>query len=399
MTLTDTKIKSLKPLKKPYKRADGGGLNLMVNPNGSKLWRLAYRFEGKQKMLSGGAYPAVGLSAARDWRDEAKEALAKGIDPSDARRKAKREAAIAASQDFETIARDWHKSRSKKWSDSHTKTVLRRLEADIFPAIGSLPISQIEPRDLLAAVRKVEARGSIDMAHRVKNYVGEVFRYAIALDVTERDPSRDIGAAMVQRPPVKHRASMSRQELPLFFSKLEAEPLEPLTRIALLFTIYTLVRTNETRFAEWSEFENLDGKEPLWRIPAKRMKMRFEHLVPLAPSVVALLQELRALQLPGSHLFPGNRKGVISENTMLYALYRLGYHSKATVHGFRGTGSTVLNESGKFKSDWIERQLAHDDRDQIRAAYNSAQYLTQRRDMLAWWAEYLDKRRVEGALL
>jgi integrase len=237
------------------------------------------------------------------------------------------------------------------------------------------------------------------MARRLNNHVGEIFRYAVALGVAKRDPSRDITAALKERPPVKHRAAMPRKELPLFFGKLEQEPLEKSTKIALLLTIYTLVRTNETRFARWSEFEDLDGKRPLWRIPPERMKMRSEHLVPLAPSVRSLLQELQAIDLPGPHLFPGNRKGVMSENTMLYALYRLGYHGKATVHGFRGTGSTILNESGKFEPDWIERQLAHDERDQIRAAYNSAQYLKQRRIMLEWWATYLDQTRSTAALL
>ncbi|MEM7667219.1 MAG: integrase arm-type DNA-binding domain-containing protein [Pseudomonadota bacterium] len=399
MALSDTRLKNLKPCDKTYKLADGGGLVIAVSPKGRKTWKLAYRFAGKQKELTGGTYPSVGLSAARKWRDRAKAQLAEGIDPSEARKQARRQIELEDANGFETVAREWHESRMPKWSERYSWITLRRLEADIFSEIGGLAISKITPADVLATIRKVEARGSIDMARRLNNQIGEVFRFAIAQGIAERDPSRDITAALKVRPPVKHRASMPRQELPLFFSKLEAEPLEHLTRIALLFTIYTLVRTNETRFAEWTEFENLDGKEPLWRIPAERMKMRFEHLVPLAPSVVGLLKELRSLQLTGPHLFPGNRKGVISENTMLYALYRLGYHSKATVHGFRGTGSTVLNESGKFESDWIERQLAHDERDQVRAAYNSAQYLTQRRGMLEWWAKYLDKRRAEAELL
>lgn len=399
MPLTDTAIRALKPGTKPYKRADGGGLNLQVNPNGSKLWRLAYRYEGKQKLLSGGRYPEVSLAQARVWREEAKVILAKGIDPSNERKREKRQAALAASNDFETVAREWHESRKPKWSERYAWITLRRIEADLFPALGKLPISQIEPAEILDVIRKVEARGAIDMARRLNNHIGEIFKYAVALGIARRDPSRDITAALRERPPVKHRASMDSTELPTFFGKLDSEPLEPKTRIALLLTIYTLVRTNETRFAEWSEFENLDGKEPLWRIPAERMKMRSEHLVPLAPSVVALLSELRSLGLPGPCLFPGTRQGVMSENTMLYALYRLGYHSKATVHGFRGTGSTILNETGKFEADWIERQLAHDERDHVRAAYNSAQYLKQRRMMLNWWANFLDDNQAVGIKL
>lgn len=399
MALSDTRLKSLKPRDKTYKLADGGGLIIAVSPKGRKTWKLAYRFAGKQKELTGGTYPSVGLAAARKWRDKAKAQLSEGIDPSEARKQARRQIELEDANNFETVAREWHESRKPKWSERYAWITLRRLEADIFPSLGPMAMSKILPADVLATIRKVEARGSIDMARRLNNHIGEVFRYAVAQGIAERDPSRDITAALRERPPVEHRASMPRQELPVFFSKLEAEPVEPHTRIALLFTIYTLVRTNETRFAEWSEFENLDGKEPLWRIPASRMKMRFEHLVPLAPSVVALLKELRALGPSSPHLFPGNRRGVISENTMLYTLYRLGYHSKATVHGFRGTGSTVLNETGKFESDWIERQLAHDDRDQIRAAYNSAQYLPQRRKMMEWWASYLDDQRSVGNLL
>lgn len=393
MALTDTAIRALRPSDKAYKRADGQGLNLLVNPNGSKLWRLAYRFGGKQKVLAGGSYPATTLAEARAWRDQAKANLASGIDPGEERRKAKREAALAATHHFESVARDWHANRKGKWSERYAWITLRRIEADIFPDLGRRPIGEIEPADILAVIRKVERRGSVDMARRLNNHIGEIFRYAVALGIAARDPSRDILAALKDRPPVKHRAKLSAAELPGFFVKFGEEPFEPLTRIALLFTIYTLVRTNETRFARWSEFEGLDGPEPLWRIPAARMKMRSEHLVPVAPAVGALLSELRDLGLPGPLLFPGSRRGVISENTMLYALYRLGYHGKATVHGFRGTGSTILNETGLFESDWIERQLAHDERDQVRAAYNAAQYLPQRRRMMEWWADYLDRQQ------
>ncbi|WP_338240506.1 tyrosine-type recombinase/integrase [Aurantiacibacter hainanensis] len=399
MALTDTRLRSLKPREKTYKIADGEGLLIAVSPKGRKTWKLAYRFGGKQKELTGGTYPAVSLAKARAWRDKAKGQLAEGIDPSEARKQAKRQAALDEANCFEVVARDWHESRKPKWTERYARITLGRLEADIFPMLGDMAISKITPADILDTIRKVEARGSIDMAQRLNNHIGAIFRFAVAQGIAERDPSRDITAALKQRPPVRHHKPMPRKELPLFFSKLAGESLEPQTRIALLFTIYTLVRTNETRFAEWSEFENLDGKEPLWRVPAKRMKMRSEHLVPLAPSVVALLHEQRSLGLAGPYLFPGKSKGVMSENTMLYALYRLGYHGRATVHGFRGTGSTILNESGKFEPDWIERQLAHDERDQVRAAYNSAQYLRQRRTMLEWWASYLDELRTFGELV
>ncbi len=227
MPLTDTAIRALKPSGKPYKRADGQGLNLLVNPNGSKLWRLAYQFEGKQKVLSGGAYPATGLADARSWRDHAKAQLAKGIDPSDQRRKAKREAAIAAANNFEAIARDWHASRNGKWSERYAWITLRRIEADIFPDLGRTPIGRIEPADILAVIRKVERRGSIDMARRLNNHIGEIFRYAIALGIAPRDPSRDIVAALKDRPPVQHRAKLTAAELPAFFANSRKNPSSP----------------------------------------------------------------------------------------------------------------------------------------------------------------------------
>ncbi|MBD2842237.1 tyrosine-type recombinase/integrase [Erythrobacter rubeus] len=399
MALSDTKLRSLKPREKTYKLADGGGLIIAVSPKGRKTWKLAYRFAGKQKELTGGTYPSVGLAAARTWRDKAKAQLSEGIDPSEARKQARRQIELEDANSFEQVAREWHESRKPRWSERYAWITLRRLEADIFPEIGDVPISKLASRQILAAVRKVEDRGSIEMAKRLNSIVGEVFQYAVALQLAERDPSKDHLGALRKRIPVQHHKALPQRELPQFFERLHADPPEPMTTIALLFTIYTMVRTNETRFAVWSELENLDGKKPLWRIPAKRMKMRYEHLVPLTPTVVALLKELRALRLPGPHLFPGLRKGVMSENTMLFALYRLGYKGKATVHGFRGLASTVLNESGKFQSDWIERQLAHDERNQVRAAYNSAQYLPKRREMLEWWAQYLDNRRAEAALL
>lgn len=208
MPLTDAAIRALEPTAKPYKRADGHGLNLLVNPNGSRLWRLAYRFEGKQKLLSGGTYPATGLADARAWRDDAKRQLAKGIDPSDQRRKDKREAVLAAANKFETVAREWHDSRKAKWSERYAWITLRRIEADIFPDLGKLPIAKIEPADVLATIRKVEKRGSIDMARRLNNYIGEVYRYAVALGIAPRDPSRDIMSALKERPPVQHRAKL-----------------------------------------------------------------------------------------------------------------------------------------------------------------------------------------------
>lgn len=405
--LTDVAIRAMKPADKPYKKADSGGLFILVQPNGKKLWRLAYRFHGKQKLLSGGAYPIVGLSEARKWRNIAKAQLSDGIDPSMARRDDRRAAKAAADNTFQTLGRAWIESRRPSWSPKYAGQIEARLEADLFPALGASPITKIDPPMLLDALRKIERRSAIEMAHRVRNYCSEIFRYAIAEEKCLSDPSRDIKAAMKQPPPVKHRAKIGAAELPTFFDRLNRDEGERLSHLALRWTIMTMVRTQETRFAVWSEFEGLNGPEPLWRIPAERMKMRSEHLVPLPRQAVALLQEIRELnvyatagnQRLGKCMFPvgGSKTGTISENRMLDIMYRMGYRGKATVHGFRGLASTVLNESGRFQPDWIEAQLAHAPRG-VRAAYNSAKYLTHRREMLQWWADFLDQEEQTGLL-
>jgi integrase len=397
--LTDVEIKALSSLGKPLKKADGGGLFLLVGTNGSKLWRLSYRFGGKQKTISGGRYPHVKLAAARKWRDEAKTLLAAGVDPSVARREGKRQARAAEENSFERIARSWMAANVRAWSPRYARVIKVRMEADIFPEIGSLGISQIDPAIMLKVIRKIENRGSIDMAHRVRNYCGEVFRFGIAEGKCTSDPTRDIAPAMKRKPPTKHRAKVEARDLPAFFAKLAKDEGERISHLALRWTILTMVRTQETRFAEWNEFEGLDGPEPLWRIPAHRMKMRTEHVVPLPAQAIKLLAEIRAIhpflglgnERLSRYLFPvaTSKSGTISENRMLDIMYRMGLRGKATVHGFRGLASTVLNESGEFSSDWIEMQLAHIPRG-VRAAYNSARYLDHRRKMMNWWADYLN---------
>jgi len=399
MALTDTKLRSLKPRDKTYKVTDSGGLYVAVTPAGKVSWKLAYRFAGKQKELTGGPYPGVGLAAARAWRDKAKAQLAEGHDPAEEKKRAKRQAKIAAENSFESIARDWHAKRASVWTPIYAKRVFFRLEKDLFGTLGPMPISKIEPHDVLDVIRKIEGRGSVNMAWRVHSYVGEIFRYAVALGVAGRDPSRDIMAALKPRPPVEHHGSLRAAELPLFFANLDRANTLPLVKDALRFTFYTLVRTQETVFATWDEFEHLDGEAPLWRIPPGRMKMRAPHLVPLAKPVVALLKDLRAEFPKSRFVFPGSKNEAINTATMRMAMNRMGYQGKATPHGFRATGSTILNESGRFERDWIELALAHCDRDSVRAVYNSALHLGPRREMLEWWAQYLDNRRAEAALL
>lgn len=403
--LSDAMIRSLKAGPKPTKHADGGGLFILVNPDGKKHWRLSYRFAGKQKLLSGGPYPIVKLSDARKWRDEAKAHLLEGRDPSTIR-KAEKKALAAKGQDaFEIVAREWLHTRSKVWSERYARITRTRLEQDIFPALGSVPIGDINPVMLLTELRKIEQRGSVEMAHRIRNHVGEVFRYGIATQRCRSDPSRDIAPAMMRPAPVKHRAKVDARDLPQFFAKLAQDEGTRMSHLALRWTMLTMVRTQETRFATWSEIEGLDGNQPLWRITPDRMKMRSEHLVPLSRQAVALLKEIEATNVfraagnarLGKFLFPvaTSKSDVISENRMLDILYRMGLRGKATVHGFRGLASTVLNESGEFEPDWIEVQLAHVARG-VRAAYNSARYLAHRRIMMQWWADYLERAEKAG---
>lgn len=403
--LTDTAIRALKPGPRPIKKSDGGGPFILVTPEGSKHWRLAYRFLGKQKLLSGGPYPLVKLADARKWRDEAKLDLLAGRDPSAVRKAAKQALKAASENSFETVAMDWIEARRCAWSPRYARVIETRLREDIFPQLGHMAVAEIDPQTLLAALRKVEARGAIEMAHRVRNYCSEVFRFAIAMDKCRSDPSRDIVPAMKKAPPVQHRTKVEARDLPAFFARLNKDEGEAMSHLALRWTMHTMVRTQETRFAKWSEFEGLDTAEPLWRIPPERMKMRTEHIVPLSSQAVQLLREIEKAnpfraagnERLGKFLFPvaSSKTCTISENRMLDIMYRIGLRGKATVHGFRGLASTVLNESGQFEPDWIEMQLAHVQRG-VRAAYNSARYLNQRREMMGWWSSYLDKAELTG---
>ena len=401
MALTDTHVRNAKPKAQAYKLSDGGGMYLLVRPDGARYWRLDYRFAGKRRTLALGIYPTTTLAVARARREDARVLLAQGADPS-AAKKAKRRAALQASETtFEVIAREWLHNQRKRLAPRYCVQILARLEGDVFPQIGSRPIAEIDAPELLDVIRKVEQRGVLETARRLRQSCGQIFRYAIVTGKAKHDPSADLRDALSAPGRKRGHKAMTRDELPNFLRALEAYDGDARTRIALRLTILTFVRTGELRAARWSEFENLQGAEPLWRVPAERMKMRREHLVPLAPQVVALLRELRGL--PGSDtspfLFPSpSREGCMSYNTMLYALYRMGYHSRATVHGFRAMASTALNEMG-FPPDVIERQLAHQERNAVRAAYNRAEYLSERRAMMRYWADCVDILREGGRAL
>jgi len=383
MPLTDTACKNARGRATAYKMTDGAGMHLLVQPNGARLWRLSYRFEGRQKTISLGAYPDVMLAEARERRAAARKELADGKDPSP-RAKAVAEQAPDNRPTFQAVADEWLDGMKVRWALPHFERVRRRLERDVFPDLGESPIEDIGAQDVLAAIRKVEGRGAIDMAKRSLQNVSQIFGYAIACGKAQRNPAADLVGALKPAPRVQHQASLKVADVPEFLIKLRAYDGEKQTRLAVEVVMHTFVRTSEMRMAQWSEIE-----KDIWRVPAERMKMGREHIVPLTPHVQGLLAQLKVIAGDSHWVLPGVRGKPISENTMLYALYRMGYHHRATIHGFRSLASTVLNESTLFQEDWIERQLAHVPSNKVRSAYNNARWMPQRRAMMEWYSAWL----------
>jgi len=372
----------------PAELADDKGLQLWIYADGRKYWRLRYWVGGKEKSLSLGVYPEVTLKQARLRRDAERKRLADGLDPSAERRAAKLRARLAAENSFEAVAREWYEKQAHTWVPNHSSDVLRRLESNIFPALGARPIAQIDAPELLAAVRRIESRGAHDLAHRVLQVCGQVFRYGIATGRCARDLAADLRGALT--PHVKkNQAAVRPEDLPALLRAIATYDQlgDRQTMLALRLLALTFVRTGELIGATWTE---IDREAALWIIPAARMKARAEHLVPLTRQAMAILDELREL-CRGSHfVFPGrNRDKPISNNTMLFALYRMGYKGKMTGHGFRAVASTILNEQG-WRPDVIERQLAHAERNEVRGAYNRAEYLPERIKLMQAWADYVD---------
>lgn len=390
MPLTDVKIRNAKPANKPYRLWDGGGLYLEVTPAGGKLWRFKYRYMGKEKLLALGKWDIVSLRDARATRDDWKRVLARGDDPGDVRKQAKRERAEQAANSFEAVAREWYCKQSHVWVPHHAKDVIRRLEANLFPDLGARPIAQITATELLSTLRKIEDRGAHDLAHRVHQVASQVFRYGVATGRCERDPSPDLRGALAPHKS-KNQAAVKPEEVPALIRAIRDYDKigNRQTALALQLLALTFVRTGELIGARWGEFA-LDGKRPHWIVPAERMKMRTEHVVPLSKQAVEVLTELRTIAGTSDFVLPGRNPDVpISNNTMLFALYRLGYKRRMTGHGFRAIASTLLNESG-FRSDVIERQLAHCERNDVRGAYNRAEYLAERTDMMQDYADMVD---------
>lgn len=402
MTLTNTQIKAAKPRTRDYKLADGGGMYLLVKANGSKYWRLDYRFRGKRNTLALGVYPAVSLKEARERRRKARTHLENDRNPSEVRKEEKRAMQV---DDFEAVARQWWEHSKDTWTPKHAVRVLRWLENNVFRDLGNLYIDEITPKRVIAVVRKIEARGALDMANRVKQTISAVCRYAVQQGIATHNPAGDL-TGIVKLRKVKHLASLPREELPQFLKALEtySDRGRLLTQRAIKLLLLTFVRSGELRGARWEEF---DFEDKVWRVPASRMKMRNEHLVPLSRQALEVLELLQDMTGKYELMFPSERDRTreMSNNTMRRAIFKLGYDgtqggkSKVVPHGFRATASSILNETG-FNPDAIERQLAHIERNSVRAAYTyHARYLDERRKMMQWWADYLDEMRASGKVI
>jgi integrase len=392
MQLSDRAVRNAKPGAKPAKLSDERGLYLKVTPSGGKLWRFRYSFDGKEKLLALGKYPDVSLATARQRRDEARKLLAERIDPSEHRRAAKAERAGLAANTFEVIGREWYAKVSASMAPSTKDNLSRRLDTYIYPEIGNQPIANLVAVDLLRVIKLIEKRGALDVARRAHNIMGRIFRYAVGHGIATRDPSRDIELGDILPPAdVQHHASVTEPKaVGGLLRAIEGFTGAFATRCALRLAALAFVRPGELRHAEWTEFD-FDKAE--WRIPASKMKMKEQHIVPLSAQAVAILRELQPLTGGGRYVFPSERGGArpMSENTVNAALRRMGYpKEEMTGHGFRSMASTLLHELG-LPHAVIERQLAHGERNKVSAAYNFAEYLPERRAMMQQWADYLDK--------
>lgn len=389
--LTDIVIRKAKPKTRPYKLSDSNGLHLLVTEK-SKLWRFSYRFDGKQKTLAIGAYPVFSLNDAREKREEAKRQLVNGIDPASAKRALKQITREISANSFEVVAREWHATHMTVKTTGHAKKVLDRLENDVFQFIGGATIKDIEAPDVLAVLRRIEQRGAIDLAHMTKQIIGQVFRYAIATGKAVRNPVPDLEGALKPKTVTHYAAITEPFGIAELLRATEHYTGSITTKCALMLSFHSMLRPVEIRTAEWCEID-LERKE--WRIPAEKMKKRVDHIVPLSRQVLDIFEQLKPVTGHRRYVFPSVRtsNAPMSESTINGALKRLGFGDTMTAHGFRSMASTRLNESNLFSCDVIERQLAHNDRNAVRAAYNRAQYLDDRRKMMQWWSDYLDGLR------
>lgn len=386
MPLSDTTIRTAKPKNKLYRLTDANGLCLEVTPTGSKLWRYRYRFNGSAKMLALGVYPAVTLLKARQLRDGARQLLIEGTDPGEQKKTAK-QAQRVEGLTFETLAREWFAYNAPRWAESTTYKAKLYLENDLIPGIGSRPVKAITRPHLVELVRKVEARGTLNAAGKIRQWLHQIFRYGLAKGVLDANPATDLSVVAAPPKAARHHPHVTFAELPEMLAKSEAANIHSLTRHAIRLLTLTAVRPGELRQAPWTEF---DLERATWTIPAERMKARRPHVVPLPRQAVAILRQLQEITGRYELVFAGaNPQRPMSENTVNKALRHMGYEGRQTGHGFRHLLSTELNGRG-YNKDWIERQLAHGDTDEIRGTYNHAAYVEQRREMMQAWADSID---------
>jgi integrase len=389
MGITQIEITKAKPKLKPYALPDGHGLSLVIAPSGSKLWRFKYRFGKKQRLMSLGSFPLVSLAKARELHLDARRKVSTGIDP--IQNMSESQTALETGPKAEVIANGWFEHWKVDKDPQHIAHVRTRLDVDILPVIGALNVDDVKPSHIVQIVKQVEHRGALDLARRAFQTCSQLFRYGIANALTENNPAAAIKPADLLKPVrAKNMARVSEKELPKLMADIDSYNGEVMTRFGLKLAMYMAVRTRELINAPWTEFD-LDAAR--WKIAPERMKVPTRHVVPLSRQVVDVLKALRLITVGKEYVFPGVNGGTMSNNTMLFALYRMGYQGKQTVHGFRGIFSTILHEKGKklgFTHDMIEIQLAHLEGDAVSRAYNAAEYLDERTEMMQWWADYID---------
>jgi len=396
--LSDTKVRNAKPQENEYRLFDGGGLFLLVTPSGGKYWHFKYRFDEKDKRISFGPYPEISLSEARTKREEARTQIAHGIDPAGVR-KAMKQAGTAETETFEVIAREWYAKFSPAWSPSYTNAVMARLKQNLFPWMGTRPINEIKAIELLTALRRVEGRGALELAHKLRTIAGQVFRYAVATGRCERDCSGDLRGALPQPAEKHHAAITDPKEVAPLLRAIDGYQGGFVVKCALRLAPMFFVRPGELRQAEWAE---IDLDERVWNIPAHKMKMRQAHMVPLCAQAVAILTDLKALTGRSKYVFPSERSFArpMSNNAVNAALRRMGFaKDEMTGHGFRAMARTILDEVLQVRPDFIEHQLAHAVRDPNGRAYNRTSHLAGRREMMQTWADYLDGLKAGAQVL
>lgn len=394
MALTVIAIEKAKPQDRPYKMADKDGLFLLIKPMGGKYWRWKYRYLGKEKLLSIGVFPEVTLAEAREKVHEVRKLLASGKDPSQKKKEDRRQAILSSINTFRAVAEEWHTKNLAKWSKDHGAKIIRRLELHVFPEMGGRPINEIKPIDMLHMLQKIEKRDTTEILRRVNQTCNAVFQYGIITQRCDSNPASQLRGALKPHR-AAHYPTLENKELPAFLRELDQVETTEQNRLALRLLMLTFVRTGEMRKAKW---EDIDLKKKVWAIPAENMKMRIEHRVPLSGQTLEVLTRLKEVagNNPYGLLLPSQNRQkhpMMCENTINNVIKKMGYGGKLVGHGFRALASTRLNESGLFKPDVIERQLAHKEPNQVRASYNRAEYWDDRVVMMQWWADYLDKQR------